>query len=206
MIQTEVTVEGRTTEEAIQKGAEELGISPEEVEAEVLEKEGAGILWKSGRPAVIRCKIKQDPCLLAKAFLTKFFQIMALPIQVRVEHTELEDVVLIEGENLGFLIGRGGTVLAQLQVLVQSVVARTFREPFSFTVDCNHYLQRRRNRAVELAKDAARKVRLTGREVALDELTPYERRLVHVTLKSHPDVTSFSVGEKPNRRLIVKPR
>lgn len=205
MIPITVTAEGKTTEEATQKGLQELGIEKEDAEIEIIEKGESGILWRAGKPARVKVSIR-NALVLAKLLLQKILSILGIQAKVHIEQTEWEDVVMVEGENLGLLIGKRGTTLFQLQFLIQNVVRRHFTEIPPFSVDINRYMYRRKLKAVDMAKDAARKVRLTGREVALDGLNAYQRRLVHITLKSHPDVMTFSVGEGSGRRLIVKPK
>ena len=72
-------------------------------------------------------------------------------------------------------------------------------------IDVNNYRKERENLIIELAKAAARKVLLTKQEVKLPAMNAYERRLVHVELSTRPDVKSESMGEGPDRHVIIKP-
>ena len=101
-------------------------------------------------------------------------------------------------------------VKENLPVLVESInhlvqmIAKKNGEPAPF-FDINNYRQERENLITELARAAAKKVLFTKQEVSLPAMNSYERRLVHVELAMHPEVTTESIGEGKERYVVIKP-
>jgi len=121
------------------------------------------------------------------------------------EGEEGELIFDIVGENLAVLIGRHGKTLDALQFLVSSIVTKRVGIRHPIIVDIEGYKHRRKQKLQEIAKSsAARAIRLK-REVRLHPMTPYERRIVHITLREDRRVSTESEGEEPNRLIIIKP-
>jgi spoIIIJ-associated protein len=115
-------------------------------------------------------------------------------------------VLDVEGDDLGMLIGRRGETLVSLQYLLNLMVARRTRTRAMVGVDIGGYRRRREDSLRNLANRMAERVRMTGQSVTLEPMPPNERRIVHMTLKSNPEVTTESNGEGANRRVTVQPR
>jgi spoIIIJ-associated protein len=111
-----------------------------------------------------------------------------------------------EREALGALIGRKGERLSALQHLVNLMLSKRMGEWTRVLVDVEDYRGRRERQLRELADRAARRVTETGRMLQLEPMPALERRWVHLALREHPDVATQSVGEEPNRRIVVLPR
>ncbi len=117
-----------------------------------------------------------------------------------------DPVVLdIGGRDLGPLIGWRGENLRALQTVVNMLMNRV-RAERRIIVDVERYRQRREHTVKEIALRAARQVKVTGDPITLDAMQPFERRAIHLALEEDPEVTTVSVGEEPNRRLVVGPR
>ena len=112
----------------------------------------------------------------------------------------------ILGQDLGMLIGRRGEHLAQLQYLVNLLVARRLDAYTRIVVDVEGYRTRREESLVGLAERVARQVARSRRPIQLEPMPPNERRIVHITLRENPDVTTVSNGEGNLRRVTVQPR
>ncbi|HZZ99582.1 MAG TPA: R3H domain-containing nucleic acid-binding protein [Candidatus Paceibacterota bacterium] len=109
-------------------------------------------------------------------------------------------------ENAKFLIGKNGQNLQALEHLLRTAAAGPEHTlPYSILVDVNDYRKSRTSHAIELAKQAVNRVRNTRRAEALSPMTSYERRVVHMELASVPDVVTESIGQEPQRRIIIKP-
>ncbi len=112
----------------------------------------------------------------------------------------------IEGEDLGILIGRRAETLAALQYLTRLMVNHRAHRWVNLVVDVEGYTARREEQLVRLAERMAERVVSTGRAVALEAMPPRERRIVHITLRNHPQVMTQSVGEGDQRKVTIVPR
>lgn len=115
-------------------------------------------------------------------------------------------VLNIEGEDLGILIGRRAETLGALQYLTRLMVNHRAHRWINLVVDVESYKARREEQLVRLAERMAERVVSTGRAVALEAMPPRERRIVHITLRNHPQVTTQSVGEGEQRKVTIIPR
>jgi spoIIIJ-associated protein len=109
-------------------------------------------------------------------------------------------------EALGALIGRKGERLSALQHLVNLMLSRRMGEWTRVLVDVEDYRGRRERQLNDLALRAAGRVVETGKMLQLEPMPALERRWIHIALREHPDVLTQSVGEEPNRRIVVLPR
>lgn len=112
----------------------------------------------------------------------------------------------IMGRDLGNLIGRRGDHLSHIQYLVNMLVNRRLETYTRVIVDVEGYRSRREESLVGLAERVARQVSRTRRPIALEPMPPNERRIIHLALRSHPDVSTQSSGEGNQRRITVEPR
>jgi spoIIIJ-associated protein len=111
-----------------------------------------------------------------------------------------------EHEALGALIGRKGERLSALQHIVNLMLSREMGEWTRVLVDVEGYRGRREQQLREIALRAAERVAETGKMLQLEPMPALERRWVHLALKGHPAVGTQSIGEEPNRRIVVIPR
>lgn len=111
----------------------------------------------------------------------------------------------ILGRDLGMLIGRRGEHLSQLQYLVNTLVNRKLDNWTRVIIDIEGYRTRREESLVGLAERVARQVARSGRSIVLEPMPPNERRIIHLTLREHPDVSTHSSGEGAQRRITVEP-
>jgi spoIIIJ-associated protein len=109
----------------------------------------------------------------------------------------------IEGDDLGILIGRNGRTLSCLQYLVRTVVSRQADSWIPLTVDVNGYRKRREERLQSMALSMARQVKLRRNVMTLEPMPADERRIIHLTLANHPDITTHSTGEGKNRKVSI---
>jgi spoIIIJ-associated protein len=115
-------------------------------------------------------------------------------------------VLNIAGEDLGILIGRRAETLVALQYLTRLMVNHRVHRWVNLEVDVEGYKARREEQLVRLAERMAERAASTGRVVALEAMPPRERRIVHITLRNHPQVTTQSVGEGDQRKVTIVPR
>jgi spoIIIJ-associated protein len=112
-------------------------------------------------------------------------------------------VLDVQGEDLGVLIGRRGETLSALQYLVRLMVNHKTHKWINVVVDVEGYKERRERQLRQLAERMAERVVATQKSVVLEAMPAYERRIVHLTLRDHPQVTTHSIGEDENRKVMI---
>jgi spoIIIJ-associated protein len=112
----------------------------------------------------------------------------------------------IEGEDLGILIGRRGQTLACLQYLVRLIVGHQTKAWVPIVIDVEGYKQRRYEALQALAWRLAEQVKASKTPFTLEPMLAYERRIIHLALTDHADVTTESIGEGEARRVVIRPK
>ena len=107
------------------------------------------------------------------------------------------------GENLGILIGRRGETLDAIQHLANYAVNRGQNKRVRINVDAENYRLKREESLQRLAQKVAGKVTKYRRNITLEPMNAYERHVIHAALQDYPDVTTYSTGTEPNRRIVV---
>jgi spoIIIJ-associated protein len=145
-----------------------------------------------------------------KVILEKLLDHMGFDVKVDVESGETSRLNVIgegdEREALGALIGRKGERLSALQHLVNLMLSREMGAWTRVLVDVEDYRGRRERQLREIAERAAARVLETGKMLQLEPMPALERRWVHLALRNNADVATQSIGEEPNRRIVVLPR
>ena len=124
----------------------------------------------------------------------------AVPHAVKKDEGYLVDLV---GEDLGILIGRRGETLDAIQHLTNYVINRGNAKRVRISVDAENYREKREESLRRLAQKVAGKVTKYRRNITLEPMNAYERHVIHAALQEYPDVTTFSTGTEPNRRVVV---
>lgn len=230
----EVEKSAKSVEEAIQLALEELGAGREEVEVDVLSEGKHGILGVGSEEARVRVRLlkpaeaglepvesglepaKQSDvisatqdvleAILSRLGITASAEHQAEAFIQESEKTPAPIVFDIKGEELGILIGRRGQTLACLQYIVRLIVAHKMKALALIVVDVNGYKQRRYQSLKALAERMAEQVAASGKSFTLEPMPAYERRIIHVALASHPDVTTQSTGIAEARKVVILPR
>lgn len=126
-------------------------------------------------------------------------------LEVTVEAQENEDMIFvdIEGKDSGTIIGKRGQTLDAIQYLTSLVANKGDGKYLKVVVDAENYRQKRERTLEQLANRLAMKVIKSRKSVRLEPMNPYERKVIHATLQSNPEVTTRSEGEEPYRRVII---
>jgi len=143
---------------------------------------------------------------IARGLVEGLLKHMGVRAQVTVRAGTEPITLDISGRDLGGLIGWRGETLRALQSVTNVMVGKHLAEGERVIVDVERYRQRREHTVREIAMRAARQVKMTGDAITLDAMQPFERRAIHLALEGDPDVTSSSIGEEPERRVVVGPR
>ena len=211
-------ISARPVEEAIQPALEQLGISRKEVNITVLNEGKRGIFGRGGEEAKIRVestgKMDSDITEVAKTVLetliTQLGVVASVVPQVKPAAGEEEEATAInldiEGDDLGILIGRRGQTLACLQYLVRLIVGHQTKVWVPIVIDVEGYKQRRYEALQALAWRLAEQVKASKTPFTLEPMLAYERRIIHLALADHADVTTESIGEGEARRVVIRPK
>ena len=111
--------------------------------------------------------------------------------------------VTLDGEDLGFVIGRRGETIDAIQYLTGLVVNRIEGDYLRVTIDSGNFREKREKTLEGLARRLAKTVVRTGRSITLEPMNPYERRIIHSTVSTVEGATSSSIGEEPNRKVVI---
>ena len=131
-----------------------------------------------------------------------------LGVRVSISVVERDDTIFarLVGSDLGLLIGKRGQTIDAIQYLANAIVWRDEGERRDIVVDAAGYRERRQAALERAAERAARDALATGREVALEPMSPVERKAVHLYLRDRPEVETASEGTEPHRHVVVRAR
>ncbi len=203
----EVTATGKTIEEAIAAALEELGVEREEAEIEIIENPAKGVLGIFGqKDAKVLARVSDSPELKMAEFTETILEKMGIEAKVAASIEGSRIRLDVSGPDMGIVIGRRGETLDALQQIAQLYVNRIYEEYYKVSIDTENYRAKREEALVVLAKGLARRVLKTRKEVALEPMKAYERRIIHTALQDYNRLTTHSIGEEPNRRLVVSYR
>jgi len=138
------------------------------------------------------------------------FEKMGFEVEVSISHNEKEDdeekiLCNIKTNESGFLIGQYGGHLEAIEQLARLIIRNKIQQRVRFVLDINSYRQEKNESVIFLARNMAEKALVEKRAVVLRPMTPYERRLVHMELADNNQVSTESMGEGENRKVIIKP-
>ncbi|HHV28525.1 RNA-binding cell elongation regulator Jag/EloR [Acetivibrio mesophilus] len=194
----------KTVREAIDLALAELNASEDSVEIEVLEEGTKGIFGLIGsKLARVKVTLKETSGEKAKKFLLDIFSKMKVSADVLVEEDEDTILLKIQGDDIGIIIGRRGETLDSLQYLTSLVVNKSKEGYKRLVIDIENYRQKREETLVKLANRLADRVIKYKKNITLEPMNPYERRVIHSSLQNHKYVQTYSVGEEPNRKVII---
>jgi spoIIIJ-associated protein len=209
-------------EEAIQLALETLGVKRKDVKVTVLRENEDEDEGTDGEEAKVRVETlvpaseeERDVAETAKDVLEKLLDMMGLddstvsyaePFFQEAEGEVVPLAFSVNGDDLGILIGRRGQTLASLQYIVRLIVGSQTEAWLPIVIDVEGYKQRRYAALQALAERIAEQVKTRRMPFTLEPMPPYERRIVHLTLVDHPDVTTESTGEGEARKVVIIPR
>jgi len=200
-----IEVQGRTEDEAIEKALEMLDMSRDDVSVEIVERAKTGFLGLKNTLAVVKVlyEAKDDCVERIESFLSGLFQRMEIEVGVDIKEEEDSINVVLTGKEPGALIGRRGETLDAIQHLTNYVVNRSVSGRVRINLDAENYRQRRNETLESLATRTAGKVLKYRRNMTLDPMNAYERHIIHSALQDYEQISTYSVGSEPNRRIVV---
>lgn len=200
-----IEMTGKTVEEAVKNALQELKLTEDKVKIDIIEEGSKGIFKVFGvKLAKVKVTVKDDYLDNAKTFLSDVLKSMNVSGNINI--IEEKDVLKIdlEGPDMGAIIGHRGEALDSLQYLTSLVVNKSNKDAYKKVVlDAGNYRTKREETLINLASKSAYKVRRYGKNLKLEPMNPYERKIIHSTLQEDPYVETYSEGEGPNRRIVI---
>lgn len=194
----------KSIDEAIELALNELGATKDMIDVEVVDEGTKGLFGLLGsKEAKVIVTMKQTPASVALDFLNDLFFSMGMKVDVDI--TEQDDILNINlsGDNMGIIIGKRGDTLDAIQYLTSLVVNRIDGSYTKISIDTENYREKRKAALCALSNRIADKVSKTGRRHTFEPMNPYERRVIHASLQDHETVHTYSIGEEPNRKVVV---
>lgn len=200
-----IEMTGKTVEEALKHALDELNLTKDKVDVEVIDEGSKGLFNLIGtKPAKVKVTAKPDSLDDAKTFLVSVLRSMDINADIYIK--EENDIINInlKGPKMGLVIGYRGETLDSLQYLVSLVVNKNHENSYKRVVlDAENYRQKREETLIKVAQKTAYKVKKSGRPYKLEPMNPYERRIIHSALQEYTDINTYSEGEEPFRRIII---
>ncbi len=194
----------KSIDEAINLALAELGASRDMVEIEVLEEGSKGLFGiLGGKDAKVAVTLKQTPKTAAQDFLNDVFFAMGMKVDVAIDEKNDALDITLSGDDMGIIIGKRGDTLDALQYLTSLAVNRLEGPYTKVSIDTENYREKRKEALDALANRVADKVAKTGRRHIFEPMNPYERRVIHAALQNHEYVHTYSIGDEPNRKVVI---
>jgi spoIIIJ-associated protein len=154
-----------------------------------------------------------DPLLdRTEVIISKLIHLLHLEAQVSAHYGEQDRDgrrnihVDIRGNDLSVLIGRHSETLNAFQLVASLIVGRETQDWVQLVIDVEGYRERRKKQLIQMATRLAEQVAKNGKRLSLEPMPSAERRIIHIALRDHPDVTTESVGEEPHRKITIVPK
>ena len=199
-------MEGQTTEEALARALEELGVDRDRVNVKVLREPTKGILKLGAKLAQIRVTLKEDVFSTPEAILDGIFTRMEIEATIESQVIDGSTHLSVSTDKPGLLIGRHGQTLDAIEHVLNCILNKSSLVKRKVHLDAERYRERREKMLVDLAALAATKAKETNQGVVLDPMPPRDRRVVHLTLQADDHVRTYSRGEGVIRCIVVTPR
>ena len=238
---TSIEKRAKSVDEAIDEALNELGITKEEAEIEIVQEASKGFLGLGSKEAIVKVSVKgaapveavaaaevaaepapeikadaakavsrvydsEKPEENAKNFINDILSAMGLEVEITASFDGETVNVNLDGENMGIVIGKRGDTLDSIQYLTSLVVNQKSEDYIKVSIDTENYREKRKEALIKLSERLAQKVAKTGKKFALEPMNPYERRIIHSNLQENEEVTTFSVGQEPYRKVVIAPK
>ena len=225
-----IVAEGKTTNEAIEKGLKELKVTKNMVDIKVLESGEKRSFFSILAPRVVKVQltvkenekhekhenVKKDRKEIelsieeqekaeknVEKFLKEFLEKTQKDAKYSIEKTSSGLKVNINNENLGFLIGYRGETLYAFQTILSTIASKGTESRVRVVLDIEGYKEKREKALEDLAEKLEKTVIKTKKSVTLEPMQAYERKIIHAKLQNSDKVETRSIGEEPRRRVVI---
>ena len=194
--------EAKTINDAIKQAVETLNITEDNLIIKSQE-EKQGLLKKSIKIEVINVNELVD---YLKECLNRIMNLMNINSNLEVRRREKNIEIKIFSDQNSLLIGANGRNLESLQNILRQILLKEVGGEYRITIDVENYKEKRVSHLEKMVKQIAKEVAKTKVEAKLDKMNSYERRIVHNALSKNKYVYTESIGEEPNRQVVIKPK
>ena len=202
-----VTIEKTTVEEAVETALLELKAEREEVEIEVINEPSRGLFGLIGsKNAKVKVTVTDGPEERAERFIDVLLKKMSIKADYAVDFSDnvlKVDIVKINEDDKGIIIGKRGKNLDEIQFLLNLIVNKGRQNYVRVIFNVEDYRAKREETLKRLANKMADKCRYYKHKVRLEPMNPYERRIIHSTLQDQSDIITYSEGEEPYRKVVI---
>lgn len=219
--------EGKTTNEAIENGLKELNVSKNQVDIKVLEQEKKSF-FSILAPRIVKVELtvrdeeKEEIKIEKKVqkeissedietiknnidnFLKSFLALINPEFEYKIIVEESNINIEIDGNDSGVLIGYRGETLNALQSIITSVANKNTNSRAKIFLNIDSYKEKRKKALEELALKVSKTVLKTGKNITLEPMNAFERKVIHTKLQDMNNIKTHSVGEEPNRRIVIE--
>jgi len=197
-------VEGKTVELAIEKALEKLNITKESACIKVIDEGTKGILGFGSKPAIVQVCEKVNVVDKVEPFIKEFVNLMNLDIDYSINTLQDNKIeVNFVGNDVKFLIGKRGITLNAMQNYLNLVFNKISNYRVSVIVNIGDYREKRKETLEKLAASVVEKVKISKKPYTLNPMTSFERKVIHTALHDIANIQTHSIGEEPNRRVVV---
>ena len=211
--------EGKTTNEAIEKGLKELKVSKNKVDIKVLENEEKRSFFSILAPRVVKVEMKlkekvennkkenktqEEIKKQLEDFLRVFIENLPTK-ELKYEIRKEKEIFYIDinGKDTGYLIGYRGEVLNSFQSILNNIVCKNSKERLKVILNIGNYRDKRTKDLEILAEKIAKNVIKNGKSITLEPMTAYERKVIHTKLQENDKIKTYSIGEEPHRKVVI---
>ena len=217
--------EGKTTNEAIENGLKELNVTKNDVEIKILENTEKRSFFSILAPRVVKVEMTvkeknisnkdkenkekiiyniEERRKKIEIFLEEFIKkLKNKEINYSIDIINNKLKVEFYGEYATKLIGYRGETLNSLQIILSSIANNGFEDRVKVILDIGGYREKREKTLEELAGKISKTVMKTGKSITLEPMTAYERKIIHSKLQENEKIDTHSIGEEPNRRIVI---
>lgn len=218
-----IIVEGKTTNEALEKGLKELNVSKNMVEYKQIEDANKRSFYSILAPRVVKLEItvkdeniqevhkekrkkimEEDELKKAEEKIQNFLKSFLpedIKFETKIENTEI--LVNLDGEEISYLIGYRGETINALQNILSVITNNEQNLKAKVFLDVSGYKEKRIKTLENLAEKMAKTVIRKRKPITLEPMTAYERKIIHTALQNNDKIKTFSKGEEPHRRLVI---
>lgn len=210
----EIEIEGKTVEEAIEEGLAKLGVTKDKVTVKILSEGAAGLFGLMGnKPAMVKLTTKDGSSSVdlsqtqskSKEAASKILELMGLTFtDITVSASDEGVSVEVKSKDSKFIIGKNGQTLDALEHVLNLVLNKNAETRTRISLDTEGYRKQQEERLDAMAKKAAETVSQTGKMFRFEPMSSRDRRIIHLILKDHADVETFSEGDGSFRKVVVK--
>lgn len=204
----------KTVKEAVELGLQQLNIAEENAKITIIEEPVKGLFGRLKGKAVVdvtpleqaeQCENCSENKQKAVELVQKVLAFMDIDAQAELTENEEKTIITLTSEDSSQLIGYRGEVLDALQTLAGAMANMGNKEYKKVVVDCENYREKREDTLIKLAHKLEAKATDMRREVVLEAMNPFERRIIHTALSQSQTVTTRSDGREPNRYVVIVP-